>query len=371
MSTALQIWLGTFTSDWTKKQYRSNVKTFVEFIYGEGDVYELADRYLEEKRENIVGIMKDVDRYWASSTKLVPKTRLNRISSIKIFLRDNYVELSDTFWRKFGTRGMRPKPVSKERMLDVKQIRAILSHLRAVGTAVVMLCIATGARIGEILKIHLDDMALDLDPPRVYLRAETTKNKQARVVFLTEEARESINNWLHVRGHYLENKRGKKNDPNDPRLFPFCHQNVYAFWYDVLRLVGLDQKDEKTGRWLVRIHGFRKRFRTLLATVIPVDIVETLMGHQGYQTDSYRRHSEEELASWYKKGCYILMLYTERAEIAKIAAQQEEDNLALKTQLEEKERDLNGVKLELAGLKASIARVEAALLSQNKEKKKE
>ena len=369
MSTALDIWLNTFTSQWTKSQYKSNVKMFVHFIYEEGDVFELADRYLEEKREDIVGIMKDVDRYWASTTKLVPKTRLNRMSGIKIFLRDNYVELSDNFWRKFGTRGMRPKPVSKETMIDVKQIRAILSHLRAVGTAVVMVCIATGARIGEILKIHLDDIVMDLDPPRVYLRAETTKNKQARVVFLTEEAREAINVWMGVRTHYLKNKRGPQKDLNDPRLFPFCHQNVYAFWYDVLRLVGLDQKDEKTGRWLVRIHGFRKRFRTLLATVIPVDIVETLMGHQGYQTESYRRHSEEDLASWYKKGCYILMLYTERAEIAKIAAQQEETNLALQQQLGEKDRQISEFSLQLAETTARLAHIEAILLDSGKKEK--
>ena len=369
MSSALDVWLNTFTSDWTKSQYKSYVKNFVDFIYKEGDVYELADRYLEDKRDDTVSIMRDIDRYWASTSRLVAKTRLNKMSGIKIFFRDNYVELPETFWRKFGTRGQRPRPVSKEMMLDVRQIRSIISHLRSVGTAVIMLCIATGARIGEILKINLTDMALDMEPPRIYLRAETTKNKEARVVFVTEEARESVYDWLKVRDYYLEHKRDDNVNMNDPRLFPFCHQNVYAFWYDALRLVSLDQTDEKTGRFLVRIHGFRKRFRTLMATVIPVDIVETIMGHQGYQTESYRRHSEEELAKWYQKGNYILMLYTERAEIARIAAQQQETNVSLQQQLMEKERDLSSVKLEMAEMKASLAKLEASLLKRKDERK--
>lgn len=368
MSSSLEIWLETFTSDWTKSQYRSYVKNFMEFIYKTGNVYELAERYLEEKRHDTVMIMQDIDRYWASTSKLVAKTRLNKMSGLKIFFRDNYVELPDTFWRKFGTRGLRPKPVSKEIMLDERQIRAILAHLRAVGSAVIMTCIATGARIGEILKIHLTDLALDMEPPRIYLRAETTKNKEARVVFLTEEAREAVRDWLNARQYYLENKRDANVDLNDSRLFPFCHQNVYAMWYDVLRLVGLDQKDEKTGRYLVRIHGFRKRFRSLMATVIPLDIVEMIIGHIGYQSESYRRHSEEELASWYKKGCHILMLHTERAEIARVAAQQEDDNLALQQQLKMKDSEIGQMKVEMAEMKASLAKLE---LSMRKRREKD
>lgn len=356
MNSALEIWLNTFTSEWTKRQYRSYVRNFMTFIYGTGDTDELADQYLEEKRDDIAGIMRDIDRYWASTTELVAKTRLNKLTGIKIFLRDNYVELHGSFWRKFVTRGFRPRPVSKETMISSSQIRSIISHLRAVGTAVIMICIATGARIGEVLKIHLTDLALELEPPRIYLRAETTKNREARVVFLTEEAREAVRNWLAVRDHYIENKRDENIRPDDPRLFPFCHQNVYAFWYDALRLVGLDQKDEKTGRWLVRIHGFRKRFRTLLGTVIPVDIVETMMGHQGYLTVAYRRHSEEDLAAWYEKGSHVLMLHPETAELTRTLSQHEE-TVNLLRQIETKDAEIRQMALEIDELKSQFTHV--------------
>ena len=132
MSSALEVWLSTFTSDWTKKQYRSYVKNFMFFIYGKGDVFELADKYLEENRNSTLSIMQDVDRYWASTSKFVAKTRLNKMGGIKIFFRDTYVELPDSFWRMFSTRGQRPRPVSKEMMLDAFQIHSLLAHLREV-----------------------------------------------------------------------------------------------------------------------------------------------------------------------------------------------------------------------------------------------
>ena len=69
-------------------------------------------------------------------------------------------------------------------------------------------------------------------------------------------------------------------------------------------------------QWMtMRPHTLRKRFRTQLAAVIPVDVVEVLMGHAGYQTDAYRRFTEDELAGFYKKGEYVLYLSSDRAKM--------------------------------------------------------
>ncbi len=42
---------------------------------------------------------------------------------------------------------------------------------------------------------------------------------------------------------------------------------------------------------------------------IPVDIVETLMGHEGYLTGD-RRYSEKELGEYYSKGEHNFLLIT-------------------------------------------------------------
>jgi integrase len=56
------------------------------------------------------------------------------------------------------------------------------------------------------------------------------------------------------------------------------------------------------GRLQYRIHGLRKFFRSQLALSCPVDIVEALMGHEGYLTDAYRRYSRKQMAEYYLKA---------------------------------------------------------------------
>ncbi|GBE55150.1 MAG TPA: hypothetical protein ENH28_06225 [Euryarchaeota archaeon] len=56
-------------------------------------------------------------------------------------------------------------------------------------------------------------------------------------------------------------------------------------------------------------NGLRKFFRSQLATAIPVDIVETLMGHEGYLTGD-RRYSEKELGEYYSKGEHNFTYYS-------------------------------------------------------------
>lgn len=370
MSKALHTWLGTFSSVATQSTYTSNIRMFMQFIFGDGDVFEQVDQYLEEKKHDITLMMRDLDRYWASTKNLAPKTRLDKMSTLRTFFIDCYITMPEAFWKKFAGRGHKPRPISKEMMLTTREIRKIISVSRAHGTALVMTMSSAGTRIGETLHIEIDDMALDKDPPRIYLREETTKNKQPRVVFLTSEAKDAIEDWLQVRDAYLEDKkgRGKYIPGEENRLFPFTKQNAYQMWYNSMKDLKLNERDTKTGRLAYRYHGFRKRFRTFLATEIPVDIVESIMGHSGYETDAYRRHSEEELARFYKKGCHVLMIYNERAEIAKIAVQHEENNIVLQEQLKAKEREMDEVKLKVAELSSTLARLE---LKMDEEKKKE
>jgi hypothetical protein len=39
-----------------------------------------------------------------------------------------------------------------------------------------------------------------------------------------------------------------------------------------------------------------------MATIIPVDIFEALMGYEGCFAEVYRRYSNKDLAEFYKKG---------------------------------------------------------------------
>jgi hypothetical protein len=56
----------------------------------------------------------------------------------------------------------------------------------------------------------------------------------------------------------------------------------------------------------------RKFFSSQMRLVVPVDIVEGLMGHSGYLSDAYRRYTRKQVEEFYRKGePYISVLMTE------------------------------------------------------------
>ena len=75
----------------------------------------------------------------------------------------------------------------------------------------------------------------------------------------------------------------------------------------------------------------RKFFRTKLGSVILVDVVEALMGHEGYLTEVYRRYSMDDLAKFYKQGEHALLVFTESGEISRLRQEIEEKNKQLQT----------------------------------------
>ena len=83
---------------------------------------------------------------------------------------------------------------------------------------------------------------------------------------------------------------------DDERMFPFTIKTAAQMWNNMVTRAGApyNERDTRTGRHKYHIHSLRKYFRTQLSlgTGNP-DIAETLMGHKGYLTDSYRSIPEK------------------------------------------------------------------------------
>ena len=139
----------------------------------------------------------------------------------------------------------------------------------------------------------------------------------------------------------------------DNRLFPFSMTVVLHLWHNALDRAGLNGKDRETQRLKYRIHGLRKFFRSQLATAIPVDIVEALMGHEGYLTGEYRRYTEEELGEYYLKGEHILFI-TPPESMVKIASE-------VKHGLERNRELVEDLVIENNQLKGRLEKVEEEL----------
>ncbi len=181
-------------------------------------------------------------------------------------------------------------------------------------------------RIGEALSLVPENIEFG-DPTRINIQASFTKTKNSRIAFISKEASEAVEEWLKVRKDYLgsavaRSRFGKSID--DPRIFPFTSFNARYIWNIALKKTGNGKKDTQTNYHLVHPHVLRKFFRTRMATIIPVDVTEALMGHEGYLTEVYRRYTPEDLAKFYKQGELSISIFGGVVDLQQIQKQVDE-----------------------------------------------
>jgi len=310
-------YLNQFESKSTIHVYKAAIKKYLETIY-KTDVSaleEFADRYLQERNGKPQQIMEDIQAFAVTIKDTPPKTRRTYLGAIKIFLLENGIELPQLFWRRLRGRIKGNEPVSEETVPNKLVLRSVMMHLPAAGKALFITLVSSGMRIGEALKLKLDDLKLDHDPPIIHIRAEYTKTGEKRLCFITPECVEAIHEWLKVRESWLKAAAGKSHmyakSAEDQRLFPFTSANARAMWRNALQKTGNGQIDPRTRRLLIRPHVLRKYFRGMVGSVAGVDVAEALMGHHGYLTEVYRKYPDPEkfLGEAYKKAINELQIF--------------------------------------------------------------
>ncbi|MCZ7401225.1 MAG: hypothetical protein O8C61_03285 [Candidatus Methanoperedens sp.] len=106
----------------------------------------------------------------------------------------------------------------------------------------------------------------------------------------------------------MDNGIAKTKMVKDDRVFPFTQGTAEQMWNNALVNSGLLSVDKGTNRKQLRMHQLRKFFRSQLALGCPVDIVEALMGHEGYLTEAYRRYTKAQMAEYYQKNEHHITL---------------------------------------------------------------
>lgn len=355
-----KLWLKSFTAYQTRSSYLTALKNFFKLIYqveiiDSEEVIEYADRYLSERENDLKQVEEDVTRFWIwlQEKDYAPKSQSSYLSAVKSFLLDHHIEIRETVWRKFKRRRKgKIKPRHKDVMSTSAELQRIFSHLHLAGLAFFHLQAASGTRISEPSLFTFDDLEIDNIPPRIHLKGEYTKNGEERTVFFTEEAKIYLEEYIRIRDEFLEAlfQRTKHTDfrvkINSPRVFPFSVATFHRWWRIALKGAGLFERDPNSGWVTRRPHTLRMRYRTQMGAVIPVDVVETTMGHEGYETESYRKYTEEELADHYIEGCHVLVLSGSPKKIRDLARKATEAELtisALQVKILELERELTDV----------------------------
>ena len=331
----VKTFLSNYQNQNTKRNLRVSITNYFEAMYGEAkrkQLDNLAEKYFNENRD----YEKDVEAFLNHLNGSAPLTIKLKISNVKTFLLENNVELPQKFWRKINRRIKGSRALTLDRIPTSDELKKLLLHMPIQGKATFLTLESSGMRIGELLQSHIDDLYLNEEPARIQLRGEITKTGNPRHIFFSREAEEALTEWLKVREDYLKSAVGKSHlydkDADDNRIFPFDSSTAYSIWGKALHKSGLNGKDKSTGREKIHPHTLRKFFRTRLgAAGIPIDVVEALMGHEGYLTEVYRRYTLEDLRKFYLKGESALLVFTEAQEVTKLRQEVEERNKSLQT----------------------------------------
>jgi integrase len=260
-----------YNSRYTKKSYKYILKYFFQTIYpANSDIHQrrtstdalnaVADQYFTEDRN----YEADIQAFQQTLNGRPPKTTRTMLACVKSFLIENNVELSQRFWKRSIGRVRGSRARINDKVPSVKELRQIMAHLPLQGRALFLLLLSSGMRIGEGLALNLTDIDLDTDPMTINVRGEITKTGNRRWAFASSEAKDAIQEWLHVRKDYIQTAvqrsvRYTRDDEgnvlekiylksrDDMRLFPFTDHNARHMWNEALAKSQNGEKDESVG----------------------------------------------------------------------------------------------------------------------------
>lgn len=298
----------------TVKTYRVGIQKFEEFLL-ERKQKSLSELLTEIKGNSIdpYQIMRDFVVYLDKSG-LKPRTIHIRINAVKGYLRHCGIKI---YTEDFKQSVKMPRKIAtQETPLTKEIIQRLLRNVSPKLQTVVLVAVSSGMRISEIVQLRITDIDFESEPTRIKLRAETTKTRTARDVFITNEAtlalkdylrryhkwdgtNESVDNEKIIFGRTSMSRLPTKRD-EELKLDPLIATKSLlqkSLENSIKKVPELNTKNAD-GKRVIHFHAFRKFFRTTVGNVSGRDFAEALMGHQFY-LDTYYQLSDEKKKTMY------------------------------------------------------------------------
>ena len=324
----LQKFLSGYSNTNSRSGYKNSIESFLRCIYGlkkedikagkipAPDYNSLFELYLLSKRDNDADFIRFSEHLIETRPALSAKQTM---TLVRYAMTYHGITISKGTSQDIRRETMKGSAATVDRALNTKIINAALQHCTIQGKALFLCLASNGARLNEMLTVSINDVDFNNHPVKMTFRGENTKTKTQRYTFISDEAATAVQEWLKVRGQYIEmsNAKSKKliarglasiKSAEDTRLFPFSDASVTAWWNDALAASGELTKDDVTGRNQLRLHGFRKFFLSQMSLVISKEIPEFLAGHTAYLSGSYRRYDDETVAAEYLKAMHMVSI---------------------------------------------------------------
>jgi integrase len=200
-----------------------------------------------------------------------PKTLEVRLAAVLCYMEENSVTFSKGFLRRLIPKGS-SQAISDELIPSGEQLAKLCEYCSLLTKTVVLFMSSSGCRLGETLLIRLEELDLNHNPVRINLRAETTKTKHKRIVFISSEAKGVLQEWLTYREAWMvtASKQGHYKHPDDRRVFPIQQSSFLSIWATAVNRAGLGKRDQRTKRFLLHPHNLRKYVNISLDTPVAV-----------------------------------------------------------------------------------------------------
>lgn len=216
----------------------------------------------------------------------------NRISTVQPFIRfliKNKLLKADVLKASIQLKVPKTLPRAME-PFDVKCLLAVLDDVR--NTAMILVLLRTGMRIGELLNTNVSDVHL---ADKKILIFEGEKNRKGRAVCISNDALKALETWF------------KKRDPLKQLLFyaqgrqNMSYNNARVIFKKYLARAGLTHKGYS-------LHCLRHTFATeLLNAGMRIECLQQLLGHSNLEmTLRYAKLSDTTREQEYFKAMRII-----------------------------------------------------------------
>jgi integrase/recombinase XerD len=203
----------------------------------------------------------------------------NKLRQVKTFLRyliEGNVISSEVLSRRLSIKVPKALPRALDPM-DVKKLLAVIQKVR--DRAMVLVLLRTGIRIGELLRLKVSDVYL---PERKIHLVVGEKNRTGRVVYLSVDACQALQEWI------------RKREEERPMLFYGQGRNSLTYTAARVMFQRCLQKAGISGKGY-SLHGLRHTCATeLLNAGMRIECLQQVLGHSNLeQTRRYARLTDK------------------------------------------------------------------------------
>jgi len=267
----------------TLRNSLNSIDTFLVFLKTAGKT-----THLEEitRSDLLAFIEHEQDRGLKASTV---RTRLRSLNAFLRFAMEDGVVRPDVFSKRIIIK----VPDALPRAIELEYVEKLFSVIDKIrDKAMILVLLRTGMRIGELLSTRLQDVHLKERRIEIF---EAHKNRVGRVVYLSDDARDALSDWLE--------KRKKKSQfvfygyGNKPLSYPAARMVFVKH----LEKAGLSHKG-------YTLHCLRHTNASeLLNAGMPLECLKELLGHSTVEmTRRYAKLTDKTREQEYFKAMSII-----------------------------------------------------------------